>query len=272
MKKYLNLLLSVALTMGLFVLPTMASAQLTAALDLSNTNTAQSISEMTIHTGDYLTMHIANAGILGFDSDHCIVVSIVSVEGLISNNTQASYLIADQGLSCTASVNTDIFSGTDGYSASLLLWRSITPGTLVIHIDSIVPNPGEAADTPVPTNTPTITHTPNPGSGSISATLPSLLPSQAVRVTPIAVQFPTAKPNGIFGQGGLYTAPTAVALANTNYNFGFSLSNEVALANGAISMYKTANSGGAINILLLIFLAFAGLSILFALIKKLGNR
>jgi len=70
----------------------------------------------------------------------------------------------------------------------------------------------------------------------------------------------------------LYTAPTAVALVGTPFNFGFSLGNEVGIANGAISMYKTANSHGAINILLWLFLTFGGISLLYALIKKLGDR
>ena len=90
-------------------------------------------------------------------------------------------------------------------------------------------------------------------------------------MTWIPVHFPTPNLNGIFGQADLYPAPTAVVLTNTIYNLGFSLSNEVDLANVAISMYKTANTHNAVNLLLWLFITFGFISILFALIKKIGK-
>jgi len=44
------------------------------------------------------------------------------------------------------------------------------------------------------------------------------------------------------------------------------------LANGAITAYQTANAGGAINLLIWLFIGFGGIALLFTLIKKVGNR
>jgi hypothetical protein len=101
--------------------------------------------------------------------------------------------------------------------------------------------------------------------------LPGILPSPGLNVTPRVITFPTAQSNGLFGQGNLYPAPTAVPISGTTYNFGFGLIDEISLANNAISMYKTANSGGAVNILVLIFMGFLGIALLFGLIKQTGK-
>lgn len=268
MRKYLA-----AIIIGLASLSTItARASLSTSIGISGYGGSPSVSSAVV--GQTFTVtdtgHPQGFYNVAFTTDHCVHVSIISIGTLSPNNGLATYIHG-----CGGDIgNNGSFEVPSG-TANDWLWLSTTPGTITVRIDSITPNSGDptATDTPAPTPTSAPTATAGPTATALlgAATLPGIVPSPGLQVTPLSVHFPTA-PAGLLGQGGLYTAPTGVPLSNINYGFGFSLDNEVALANGAISMYETANSGGAINIMLIIFMAFAGIAMLFALIKKLGDR
>ena len=265
MRKILPLIVIGLFCAGLFTHPPEASAHLTATLD--NQGADETFSQNPVAIGDTFSVTTLHGGPIYVKSDHCMLLTITSMTGVMPS----SGITSETWLCPTGWVtNSGYWDIAAGY-AELWHFYTSTAGSITFHVDDIAPNSGETADTPVPSPTPTIAATATTAPTAGPATLPGIIPSPGLNLTAVAVVFPTAPP-GLLGQGGLFTAPTGVPLTNINYGFGFNLDNEVALANGAISMYNTANSGGAINILLILFMVFAGIAMLFALIKKMGDR
>jgi hypothetical protein len=277
MRKLLPLILSVALASGLFVLPTVAGATITANLawdQTLGTTTGQYSSATNVIVGQNFTVHAGSLSgnyIVDFYSDHCLILTITSTAGMTPFNSPVSHSDGI-GFSFSPPCGTASVNDYSGYSVQdqyidFMYFYSTTPGSITFHVDAILPNSGEVTDTPVPTATTMGVPTATP---HIESTLPSLLSTAGPSRTPIPVVFPTSRPNGMFGNGDIYTPPTAIALSNI-FSFGFTTADELTMADNVISFYKTANSNGAINILIMIFVAAAGIVFLFATIRKIGK-